>query len=652
MKRRYLKLIPGFLLLALLFAACSAPLPGAETPLPPPATPTLESGTPEMPDSSQPESKSFIICLGQEPNTLYPYANPNLAARSVQAALYDGPIDIFLDGYQPVILEIIPSLQNGDAELVPVTVTRGDLIVNTSDEVILLDAGAEYFPAGCNDLACAERYSGSGEVEMDQLVVTFRILPEVLWSDGQPLTAEDSLFAFRTASDPATPVSKYKIDRTQIYEAVDELTIQWWGRPGFIDPTYPENFWPPLPFHAWGSLPAAELAEAESESRPPLGWGPYVFEDWTRGEWIRLRKNPNYFRAEDGLPAFEFLTFRFMPDRESGIGALTSGECDFLDSSLRLESQVELLLEMETQSAVKVAITHTNVIERLDFGIRPASYDDGIDLGDRSNLFADVRTRQSIAYCLDRQRVVDEVLLGLSYVPNTFIDTAYLAHSAQTASYPFDPNQGIALLEEAGWLDADRNPDTPRISSGVQGVPDGIPLLLRYQTSETTQRRQVAEILSASLRECGIGVEVSHLPVNTLYAPGPDGPLFGRQFDMAVYAVGAFGSQPSCLYYTEAEIPSAANQWLGMNVMGYRNPDFDALCQKARRSLPGQPAYQDNYARLQTIFANDLPSVPLYARLKVAVTRPDMCNFNLTPNRVFDLWNLAEWDFDPSCRQP
>jgi peptide/nickel transport system substrate-binding protein len=175
---------------------------------------------------------------------------------------------------------------------VPVTVTRGDLIVNTSDEVILLDAGAEFFPAGCNDLACAERYSGSGEVEMDQLVVTFRILPEVLWSDGQPLTAEDSLFAFRIASDSATPVSKYKIDRTQIYEAVDELTIQWWGRPGFIDPTYPENFWPPLPFHAWGSLPAAELAGAESESRSPLGWGPYVFEDWTRGEWIRLRQTP------------------------------------------------------------------------------------------------------------------------------------------------------------------------------------------------------------------------------------------------------------------------------------------------------------------------------------------------------------------------
>jgi peptide/nickel transport system substrate-binding protein len=652
MKQPLLKHTAGFLLLAFLLVACNVPISDAETPLPAPATPTLESQAPDMPEASQPESKYFTICLGQEPNTLYPYGNPNLAARRVLEALYDGPIDIFSDGYQPVILESIPSIQNDDVEIVPVSVTRGDLIVNTDHEVVLLDAGAEYFPPGCNDLSCAQRYSGSGEVEMDQMVVTFRILPDILWSDRQPLTAQDSVFAFRIASDAATPASKYKIERTQVYEAVDELTVQWWGRPGYLDPTYAENFWSPLPFHAWADIPASELAQAESESIPPLGWGAYLFEDWTRGESIRLRQNPNYFRSEEGLPAFEVLTFRFLPDRESGLAALTSGECDLLDSSLQLENQVELLLEMESRSTLKVAVTHTNVMERLDFGIRPASYDDGIDLGDRPNIFADVRTRQAIAYCLDRQRVVDEVLSGLTYVPDTFVAQSSLAHSGQAASYLFDPNAGIGLLEQAGWLNEDDNPNTPRISSGVQGVPDGIPLLLTYQTSEATQRRQVAEILAESLRECGIGIEISHLPSSVLYAPGPDGPLFGRQFDLSAYAVGLLGNQPACLYYTQSEIPSTANKWLGLNVMGYQNDNFDVLCQNARRSLPDQPDYQENFARLQTIFANDLPSIPLYARLKLAVSRPDLCNFSLTPNTLFDLWNLEELDFDPACRLP
>jgi peptide/nickel transport system substrate-binding protein len=652
MKQHLLKKSLGLFVIALILTACNVPfgIGAGETPSPAPVTPTDPAETPSLPGVSELEPKYLTICLGQEPNTLYPYGRPNPAARSVLAAIYDGPVDVFLDGYQPVILEAIPSLSNGDAEIVPVKATRGDLIVNTSDEVVLLDAGAEYYPAGCNDPACAQRYSGTGEVELDQMVVTFRIKPDILWSDGQPLTAQDTIFAHRIDSDAATSGSKYLVDRTQTYETVDELTVQWWGRPGYLDPTYADNFWSPLPFHAWGGFSAADLAQAEAESRPPLGWGAYTFENWTRGESIRLRKNPNYFRAEEGLPAFEILTFRFVTDRESGLAALVSGECDLLDSSLRLESQVELLFEMEGRQALKVAVSETPIIERLDFGIRPAAYDDGIGLTDRPNLFGDVRTRQAIAFCLDRQRVADEVLSGLTYAPAAFIFPAHPAYSSAVANYPFDPNQGIALLEQAGWLDHDRDPSTPRISSGAVGVPDGVPLLLTYQTGEAIQRRQTADILLGSLRECGIGVEIRHISTSAFYAPGPDGPLFGRQFDLAVYAVGFSGPEPACYAYTEAETPNAGNNWVGLNVMGYRNSDFDALCQKARRVLPDQPQYNATYQQLQSIFANDLPSIPLYARLKLAVSRIDLCNFNLTPNVLFELWNLEEFDIGPACR--
>ncbi len=652
MKQHLLRKYLGLLFTALLFTACNVPAGNLETPTSAPATATNPVETPSLPDASQLEPKYFTICLGQEPNTLYPYGNPNPAARSVMAALYDGPVDVFLDGYQPVILETIPSLENGDAQIVPVKATRGDLVVNTDDEVVLLDAGVNFFPVGCNDPACAQRYSGSGDIEMDQLVVTFRIQPEIRWSDGHPLTAQDTIFAHRIASNSETPASKYLVDRTQTYEEVDEVTVQWWGRPGFLDPTFADNFWSPLPFHAWGGFSAADLARAEVESRPPLGWGAFVFESWTRGESIRLRKNPNYFRAEDGFPAFDVLTFRFLHDTESGISALASGECDLLDSSLRLESQVELLLELENSKTAKVAIAPTNIMERLDFGITPVSYDNGIGIEDRPNLLGDVRTRQAIAYCLDRQRVVDEVLSGLTYVPETFVPNAHPTYSAQANNYPFDPNTGIDLLEDAGWVDADKDPATPRTSSGALGLPDGVALSLSYQTTEALQRRQTAEILSESLRECGIGIEVKYVPVNDFYAPGPDGPLFGRQFDLGVYAVGASGLEPNCVGYQESEIPSASNNWLGLNVIGYKNPDFDALCQKARRTLPGQPTYQGAYASLQSIFANDLPSIPLYARLKVAVSRPDMCNFELTPNILQDLWNVEELDYDPACRVP
>ena len=649
MKSFFAKNSFGFLVLTMFFlGACNVPLSATNTPQPDITVPqpsATVSPTVEPPS----QSKYLTICLGQEPNTLYPYGNPNSAARSVLAALYDGPVDVFLDGYQPVILQTIPTIENGDAQINPVSVKRGDLVVDIDDNVVLLDAGVKVFPSGCNDESCSLLYGGQGEIEMDQLVVTFRMLPDVLWSDGTPLMAQDSIYSFQLASDTATPGSKYLVDRSQVYEAVDEKTVQWWGRPGFLDPTYADNFWLPLPEHAWNRLSASDLARADIDSRQPLGWGPYVFEAWVPGEAIRFSKNPNYFRAKAGLPVFERLSFRFLKDGETGISAMVSGECDLLDTSLRLESQIDLLAQLENQQSVKTWTTTTSVMERLDFGIRPESYDDGIDVSDRLNIFGDVRTRQAVAYCLNRQRVVDTVLAGLSNVPDSFVPPAHLVYSEQVTTYPYDLNKGIALLEEVGWLDDDKDAATPRVSTGVAGLPDGTKLSFSYQTSEALQRRQVSDILTASLGECGIEVNVSYLPVNDFYAPGPQGPLFGRKFDVAVYAIGASGIEPGCAGFTAREIPAAATNWLGLNVMGYDNPDFDALCNKARRTLPDQPEYQAQYTQLQSIFTNDLPSIPLYSRIKVAVSRVDLCNFALTPNVLFDLWNLEELDVDPAC---
>lgn len=650
--KRFLLAFPGFLLV-LLVTACTLPDSTVNATEPAPIASPASFPSPEItPVSIVPAPQNLTICLGQEPNTLYPYGNPNSAARSVLAALYDGPVDVFLDGYQPVILQDIPTLENGDVQINPITVNRGDLVVDIDDQLVLLDAGVLIFPAGCNDESCAVNYGGQGEIQMDQLVATFRLLPQVLWSDGTPVTAQDSVYSFLIASDSATPGSKYLVDRTQTYEAVDEKTVQWWGRPGYSDPTYADNFFAPFPEHAWKSLSAADLARADLTARPPLGWGPYVFEAWVPGEAIRFSKNLNYFRAQDTLPAFETLRFLFLQNGEAAISAILAGDCDLLDTSLRLESQLDLLKELESKQSIKIWATTTSVMERFDFGIRPASYDDGVGVTDRINLFADVRTRQAVAYCLNRQEVVDTVLFGLSTVPATFIAPAHPAYNENVALYPYDINKGISLLEEAGWLDDDGDPATARVAKGAVSVPDGTQLSFSYQTSQAAQRRQVSEILATSLRECGIGVESVYRSANDLYAPGPQGPLFGRQFDVAVYAVGVSGVEPACAPYTSDEIPTDGSNWLGLNIMGYDNSDFDALCQKARRALPDQPEYLTQYAQLQSIFANDLPSIPLYARVKVAAARADLCNFSLSPNNLFDLWNLEEFEIDSTCINP
>ncbi|RME90923.1 MAG: hypothetical protein D6770_01480 [Anaerolineae bacterium] len=291
-------------------------------------------------------------------------------------------------------------------------------------------------------------------------------------------------------------------------------------------------------------------------------------------------------------------------------------------------------------------------MERLDFGIRPASYDDGyVDapFSDRADIFRDVRTRQAIAMCLDRQRVVDTVLFGLVDVPDTYLPPDHPLYNPDVQTYPFDVTAATRLLDEIGWRDHDNDPSTPRQAVGVTGVPLGTPLQLTYLTTGATQRRQVSEILRESLAQCGIGVQVEYLPVEAFYAAGPTGPLFGRRFDLAEYAMGTAGIEPPCAWYTSEEIPTEANHWVGTNVTGYGDPAFDRSCREAGYYLPDEPEYVQKHREVQALFAENLPVVPLYPRLRIAAARPDMCHFSLDGTSVSALWNIEAFDYGAMC---
>ena len=641
LRTRYLTFL---LIIVLILPACAPQVTEipviAETPtaLPPLVTPT-------------PAPRSLTVCLGSEPNTLYPYGSPNSAARSVLSAIYDGPIDLVEYGYEPIILEKIPNINDGDAQVSPISVKAGDQIVDASGNVVLLAAGVKVRPSSCRGDDCVIAYDGTSTLQMDQLIVTFTMLDKLMWSDGEPLTASDSVYSFQVASANATPISKFLIDRTQTYEAADDLTVQWWGKPGFIDPDYYTNFWMPLPEHVWGEFTPADLLTVDVSSKMPLGWGPYILQEWQAGESLYFIKNLNYFRADSDLPKFDELNFLIYPDPNAAITALVDGKCDVLDASIRLDGQVGLLQQMQTDGQAKLITAQTNTMEWLGIGIAPASYDNGFNLTDkqdRPDLFGDQRMRQALALCLDRQKVVDTVLFGLSQVPDSYLPADHPLHNGNIQTYEFNPASGNEILEQIGWLDHDKNPATPRQALGVTRVSNGTPLVLNYVTSSATQRRQVAEIFTQSLAECGIGLNASYLNASDLYLAGPVGPLFGRQFDLAEYAIGVNSLEPQCSWFTTAQIPTADNNWIGTNISGYTNPTFDAACQQALQSLPEDPTYT-SHQEAQAIFASELPSIPLYLRLKVAATRPDFCGLTLDPSSTYALNNIETFDYGEAC---
>ncbi len=509
----------AFILFVFILSACQFPMgTNVETP-----TPTVILPPTSAPTATPVPSRTLTVCLGEEPNTLYPFGGPNTAAQSVLEAIYDGPMDVVGYNYQPVILQRVPSIATGDALLEATPVQNGDLIVDAGGNLSYLDTGLRVRPAGCRSDDCAVTYDGVSPLEMDQMIVNFGLLENLVWSDGEPLTADDSVFAYNLAKDDGTPGSKFIFDRTQSYEATDETHLQWWGIPGFIDPTYYTNFWAPLPQHAWGEFAAADLPQIDIASRTPIGWGPYVMDEWIAGDHLTLTKNIRYFRADENLPVFDTLVFRIVPDPNAAMSDLVSGACDILDPTINLDGQLSLLLQMQTDGQAQVLTSPTNTIEWLGLGIAPATYDDGYSTSpplDRPDFFYDKRTRQAIALCLDRQKVVDTVLFGLSEVPHTYISPEHPLYDTTVAPYPYDPDQGNRILDQVGWRDLDNDPSTPRQAFGVLNIPQLTPLTLNYYTSSATQRRQVSEILAQSLEGCGIGVNVIYLSYIDLYAEG------------------------------------------------------------------------------------------------------------------------------------
>ena len=148
------------------------------------------------------------------------------------------------------------------------------------------------------------------------------------------------------------------VDRTASYTALDGLTTVWTGLPGFMHADYYTNFFGPAPEHIWGRYTAAELLTAEESNLKPVGWGAYMFGEWVQGDSITLHKNPNYFRAAEGLPKFDRVIFRFVgQNTNANLAALLSGECDILDQSTSLGDQSQLLLDLQAAGQIKATFT-------------------------------------------------------------------------------------------------------------------------------------------------------------------------------------------------------------------------------------------------------------------------------------------------------
>ncbi len=579
--------------------------------------------------------KNLIVCMAQEPDTLYIYGGNMLAATAVQVAMFETEITTFSYDYQALGIEKLASLADGDAVVNDIEVNAGDLVLDATGTPIELAAGVTVLNADGE----AVEFTGDPLI-MQNITADFTLQPRV-WSDGEPVKASDSVYSYNLAGDPDTPASKFTFERTASYEATGDLSLQWTGIPGFLDPTFFTNIWQPLPEHTMGQFTPIELLEAEEASRLPVSDGAFMITEWIAGDSITLVPNPFYYRQDEGLPYLDGITYKFIPDTNQLIAQLLSGACDIGTQDGLSASDAPFLIEAENSGLLTPYFQTGTVWEHIDFGID--SYGEyGDDIG-RPDWFEDVRVRQAITMCTDRQSMVDNILYGRSEVIQSYIPSVHPLYPEEgLTEWSYDVEAANALLDEVGFIDND--------SDGIREYTDGTPFSVSLTTvTGNDMRTQLTQVFKENLTECGVEINLEYIPASEWFASGPEGPLFGRRFDLGEFA-WVSGVQPSCGAYLTSQITGPEEEgfggWNASNVTGWSNETYDQVCNTALSSLPGTPEYEESHKEAQRIFSQELPVVPLFLRLIVAAARPNVLNFSVDPTGGTELQNIYMFDLE------
>jgi len=552
------------------------------------------------------EPKVLIVGQSQEPDSLYGFASDMLASRHVLEALMDGPIDTRSYDYQPIILEALPSIDEGTAVLKKATVK----------------AGEHYVEAG-------EVMTATADMELEQIVATFTMKKGLKWEDGQPLTSADSVFGWELLCHPDTSSSKYACERSVSYVATDDVTTVWTGLPGFMDATYFLNYATPYPKHILGGVAPKDIA-GSVYARKPLSFGPFKLVEWVAGDHITVEKNPNYWRAAEGLPKVDQIIYKFIPDTNQLVAQLLAGEVDLGTQDGVNETAAPILLQAEATGLLKPQFITGTTWEHIDFNIDPVD--------ERYVFFDDVKVRQAIAYGTDRQSMVDDILYGRSKVQNAYIPEEHPMYPAadKITVYPYDPEKAKALLKEAGW--ADTNGDGI-VEKGGQAFECSVGTTAGNKLRETS-----LQLFQQNMKDIGIKVNLDFVPSGVWFADGPDGPLFGRRFDLGLFAWLTSVEPPGTLYSC-TEIPAADNAWGGQNETGYCNPKYDEWVNKALGTL-SKKEQTEAWAEAISIWSEELPVLPLFARIKLLATRPEVTGVIMDPTANSEMWNIENFDIE------
>jgi len=422
------------------------------------------------------------------------------------------------------------------------------------------------------DLNLTGDLAESWEVKDGGLVIIFHLRKDVSWHDHQPFTAADVEFTYRKLIDPdvKTPYGG-DFELVKSFEVIDKYTIRV---------TYKEPLSPAL--SSWG-MPVMPRHLLETEDlnttdfgRSPVGTGPYKFKSWKAQQKIELIANPDYFEHR---PYIDRYIYRVIPD----------------ESTIFLELQTKGVDSSGLSALQYSRQTDTPFFKRnyRKFTMPSFSYIYlGYNLDDKK--FSDLRVREALNHAVDKEEIIDMVLLGFGKVSTgPFIPRSW-AYNQELKPVGFDPQRASALLKEAGWIDSDGDGWLDK---------DGERFKFTLATNQGNEDRlKTAQIIQKRLKNIGIEVDIKVVEGSVfigeyLHRRNFEAILFGWQLALDPDSYDIWHSSKT----GEGEF----------NFVNYQNPEVDRLLIEARRTFDQQKR-KSYYHQIQEIIYREQPYMFLY----------------------------------------
>ena len=424
------------------------------------------------------------------------------------------------------------------------------------------------------------------------IAVTYTIRPDATWGDGTPVSTRDVVFTWKVGRHPKTGVSNTEFYRSLYAIDVkdektftlrfDKLTFQYNAINGFqLLPQHLEEarFADPMAYKNRTTFDT-------DTTNAGLYFGPYRITEVARGAHVVLEPNPTWW---GGKPYFRRIVVRVIGNTAALEANLMSGAIDMIAGELGLTIDQAVAFEKRNGARFNIVYKAGLIYEHIDLNLD-------------NPILKDSRVRKALVYALDREAISEKLFAGRQPVAHSSVNPLDWVYADDIPKYPHDPAKAAALLDAAGWT---------ATGKGVRRNKAGAPLTLEIMTTAGNRSRElVQQVLQSQWKRLGIDVRIRNQPARVFFGQT----VTQRKFSaMAMFAwISAPEGVPRTILHSD-HIPTPENNYAGQNFTGYVNKEMDDLIERIEVELD-RKARARLWRRLQVIYADELPAIPLYFR--------------------------------------